>query len=330
MAVFYKIGVILPNCRLFGGVRRFFELGEIFIQKGHQMYIFTPDGVGPDWFQFSGTVDKLDNLHQYNLTLLFITEPVFLINLVNAQAALKVFYHVGPRASLSGVLKHSDIFIFSNSTNMYVYDKKKYGIETIKAIGGVHIPETAKEISSDQNPFTIMCYGRLARKGKGTNIVVKAAERLYKKGLPVKLLLFDSPLDDKGRKQLLDFKPKLPFEFIIDHPVNENAALFKRANVFVAVEKKGGWSNTAAEALASGVPLIASNTGTNDFLECNVTGLKVWRHSYFVQRAILRLMGDIPLQKKLADQGREKMREFSWNTLADFILHFIEKQEKEK
>lgn len=330
MAVFYKISVILPNCRLFGGVRRFFELGEIFIQKGHQMYIFTPDGVGPDWFQFSGTVDKLDNLHQYNLTLLFITEPVFLINLVNAQAALKVFYHVGPRASLSGVLKHSDIFIFSNSTNMYVYDKKKYGIETIKAIGGVHIPETAKEISSDQNPFTIMCYGRLARKGKGTNIVVKAAERLYKKGLPVKLLLFDSPLDDKGRKQLLDFKPKLPFEFIIDHPVNENAALFKRANVFVAVEKKGGWSNTAAEALASGVPLIASNTGTNDFLEYNVTGLKVWRHSYFVQRAILRLMGDIPLQKKLADQGREKMREFSWNTLADFILHFIEKQEKEK
>ena len=330
MAVFYKIGVILPNCRLFGGVRRFFELGEIFIQKGHQMYIFTPDGVGPDWFQFSGTVDKLDNLHQYNLTLLFITEPVFIINLVNAQAALKVFYHVGPRASLSGVLKHSDIFIFSNSTNMYVYDKKKYGIETIKAIGGVHIPETAKEISSDQNPFTIMCYGRLARKGKGTNIVVKAAERLYKKGLPVKLLLFDSPLDDKGRKQLLDFKPKLPFEFIIDHPVNENAALFKRANVFVAVEKKGGWSNTAAEALASGVPLIASNTGTNDFLNDNVTGLKVWRHSYFVQRAILRLMGDIPLQKKLADQGREKMREFSWNTLADFILHFIEKQEKEK
>ena len=330
MAVFYKISVILPNCRLFGGVRRFFELGEIFIQKGHQMYIFTPDGIGPDWFQFSGTVDKLDNLHQYNLTLLFITEPVFLINLVNAQAALKVFYHVGPRASLSGVLKHSDIFIFSNSTNMYVYDKKKYGIETIKAIGGVHIPETAKEISSDQNPFTIMCYGRLARKGKGTNIVVKAAERLYKKGLPVKLLLFDSPLDDKGRKQLLDFKPKLPFEFIIDHPVNENAALFKRANVFVAVEKKGGWSNTAAEALASGVPLIASNTGTNDFLEYNVTGLKVWRHSYFVQRAILRLMGDIPLQKKLADQGREKMREFSWNTLADFILHFIEKQEKEK
>lgn len=330
MAVFYKIGVILPNCRLFGGVKRFFELGEIFIRKGHQMYIFTPDGIGPDWFQFSGTVDKLDNLFHYHLTLLFITEPVFLINLVNAQAALKVFYHVGPRASLSGVLKHKDIYIFSNSTNMYVYDKKKYGIETIKAIGGVHIPETAKDISSDQNPFTIMCYGRLARKGKGTNIVVKAAERLYKKGLPVKLLLFDSPLDDKGRKQLLDFKPKLPFEFIIDHPVNENAALFKRANVFVAVEKKGGWSNTAAEALASGVPLIASNTGTNDFLEDNVTGIKVWRHSYFVKRAILKLMGNIPLQKTFAKQGREKMRAFSWNTLADFILHFIEKHKKEK
>lgn len=330
MAVSYKIGVILPNCRLFGGVRRFFELGEIFIQEGHQMYIFTLDGIGPDWFQFSGTVEKLDNLHQYPLTLLFITEPVFLTNLVNAPATFKVFYHVGPRASLKNVLKHKDIFIFSNSTNMYLYDKKKYGIETIKAIGGVHIPEEAKEISSNQNPFVIMCYGRLSRKGKGTNIVVKAAEGLHKKGLPVSLLLFDSPLDEKGRKQLLDFKPKLPFEFIIDHPVNENAALLKRANVFVAVEKKGGWSNTAAEALAAGVPLIASNTGTNDFLEDDVTGLKVWRHSYFVKRAILKMMGDIQLQRKLAGQGREKMKEFTWHTLAAFILHFIEKQAGEK
>lgn len=330
MAITYKIGVILPHCRLFGGVRRFFELGEIFISHGHEVFIFTPDGIPPDWFLFSGTVASLEKLQEHNLTLLFITEPVFLDTMVAADARLKVFYHVGPRAKLGDVLNHKDIYIFSNSTNMYLYDKKKYDIETIKAIGGVHIPEKAKVITAHQDPFAIMCYGRLSRKGKGTNIVVKAAERLYKKGYPVKLLLFDSPLDDKGRQQIEAFRPKLPFEFIVNHPVDENDALFKRADVFVAVEKKGGWSNTAAEALAAGVPLIASNTGTNDFLIHNITGLKVWRHSFFVQRAILKMLGDISLQQKLATNGREKMKEFSWHTLARFIMNFIDSKVKEK
>jgi glycosyltransferase involved in cell wall biosynthesis len=323
MASTYKIGVILPHCLLFGGVRRFFELGEIFIKQGHEVFIFTPDGIAPDWFTFSGTVIKLEKLPNYNLTLLFITEPVFLDAMVAANARLKVFYHVGPRAKLGNVLKQKDIYIFSNSTNMYLYDKKKYGIETIKAIGGVHIPEKAKEITADQHPFSIMCYGRLSRRGKGTNIVVKAAEQLYKNGHRVKLLLFDSPLDEKGREQIKAFKAKLPFEFIVDHPVEENDALFKRATVFVAVEKKGGWSNTAAEALAAGVPLIASNTGTNDFLIHNSTGLKVWRHSFFVKRALLKMMNDVTLQQKLAANGRQKMKEFSWDTLAHFILNFI-------
>jgi glycosyltransferase involved in cell wall biosynthesis len=330
MAVSYKIGVILPHCRLFGGVRRFFELGELFIHMGHRMYIFTPDGAAPDWFPFSGTIEKLENLDNHSLTLLFITEPVFLSNLLNAHADIKVMYHVGPRAGLGEVLKHPDILIFSNSTNMYLYDQKKYGIQTIKAIGGVHIPEQAKEINSPQHPFAIMCYGRLSRKGKGTNIVVKAARRLYKKGFAVKLLLFDAPLDDKGRQQIKDFNPGLPFEFILDHPVQNNAELFKRADVFVAVEKKGGWSNTAAEALAAGVPLIASNTGTNDFLTHHVTGLKVWRHSFFVERAIRKLMGNIALQQKLAYNGREKMKQYSWESLAAFIIYFIDDRLKAK
>lgn len=319
-----KFAVILPHTLLFGGVRRFFELGEIFIRHGHQMFVFTPEGKRPDWFNFSATVDALSNLPNYQLDCIFITEPVFLQNMLDADAALKIFYHVGPRASLTEVLKHKEIIVFSNSTNMYLRNKKKYGIETVKALGGVHIPVTAKEIKLPQDPFVIMCYGRLSRKGKGTGIVVKAAEKLYSRGNNVKLVLFDAPLDEKGRKQIAAFKPKVPFEFIVDHPVEKNEALFKRADVFVAVEKKGGWSNTAAEALSAGVPLVASNTGTNDFLVDGVTGIKVWRHSFFVRRAIKKLMDDIELQKTLASNGRAKMKTLSWEALAGFIMNFVD------
>lgn len=321
----FTIGAVLPHCKLFGGVRRFFELGELFIRQGHEMVILTPEGKGPEWFQFSGRVDTLENLDKHTFTILFITEPAFLNVLLGAESCLKVFYHVGPRANLNRVLKHKEVAVFSNSENMFLQDKKKYGIETIRKIGGVCIPDSPKEFEKDPKPFVIMCYGRLARKGKGTHIVTRAAEKLYRKGYNVSLLLFDTPLDEKGRKLVEKFRPKVPFEFVLDHPVQENTVLFKRADVFVAVEKKGGWSNTAAEAMAAGVPLIAGNTGTKDFLIDEKTGLKVRRHSFFVERAIRKLIDNPSLRQSLARNGREKIKEFSWEALSESILDYIQK-----
>lgn len=317
-------GVILPHTLLFGGVRRFFELGEEFIHHGHEMIILTPDGLIPDWFDFSGKIDKLDNIGNYSFSALFTTEPVFLSYLLNANSIKKIFYHVGPSASLHEVLKHKEIDVFVNSTNLFLQDKKKYGIEAVKAFGGVHIPAEPKTII-DKRPTVIMCYGRLSRRGKGTHIVVKAVERIYKKGGDVSLLLFDTPIDEKSKQLIENFKSTVPFVFVLNHPVDKNAELFKKADIFVAVEKKGGWSNTAAEALASGVPVIASNTGTRDFIIDGQTGLKVWRNSYSVERAIKKMINNVALRKQLAANGREKVKSLSWQNLANFIINFVSK-----
>ena len=40
-----KLGVLLPHTKLYGGVKRFLELGNIFVEKGHDFYVFTPDGL---------------------------------------------------------------------------------------------------------------------------------------------------------------------------------------------------------------------------------------------------------------------------------------------
>lgn len=313
-------GVILPNTKLFGGVRRFFELGKILHRKGHRMTIFSPEGQYPDWFEYPGEVQQLSSLDQYALDVLIITEHQFLKELVQANARVKCFYHVGPRAKLNDVLKHKDIIILANSTNMYLYDKKKYGIEAVKAVGGVHISKEPKILIESNEPFTIMCYGRLSRKGKGTGLVVRAAEKLHRLGYNVKLILFDKPLDEKSQRKIDEFKTSVPFEFILNHPVDQNEVLFKRADVFVAVEKKGGWCNTAAEAMACGVPVVASKTGTADFLIDGVTGLKVWRHPYFIRRALQKLIKDISLRRKLADHAYQKIQEFGWEPLSERML----------
>ncbi|TKK70854.1 glycosyltransferase family 4 protein [Ilyomonas limi] len=319
----YVIGAILPHTKLFGGVRRFFELGERFIQQGHQMIILTPEGLPPEWFHFSGKMDRLENMQQHHFTALFITETVFINELLLANALLKIFYHVIPTAKIDKILQHKEITIFVNSTSSFEYVKKRYGIELIKQIGGINLPAQTKDLHQPEDVFTIMCYGRLSRKKKGTRIVVKAAEKLHRLGYPVKLLLYDTPIDEKSKQLINNFHPKAPFEFVLNHPVDKNDELFKRASVFVAVERKAGWTNTAAEAMASGIPVIGTDIGTKDFLIPNETGIVVKRYAYFVRKALEKLINDKALRIKLGENGRRKIEAFSWDILANNILAFI-------
>jgi glycosyltransferase involved in cell wall biosynthesis len=69
--------------------------------------------------------------------------------------------------------------------------------------------------------------------------------------------------------------------------------------------------------------LIAAKTGTRDFLIHGETGLLVWRHSFFIQRAIKKLIKDKALARRLASNGRATIEQFSWARLADFIEHYI-------
>jgi peptidoglycan/xylan/chitin deacetylase (PgdA/CDA1 family) len=153
---------------------------------------------------------------------------------------------------------------------------------------------------------------------------VRACERLYRKGHKVRLILFDTPVDERARKLALDFRCKVPFEFITDHPVKENYSIFQKADIFVGAERKAGWSNTCAEAMASKVAVIATRAGTGDFLVHDVTGLRVYRNSLSLYRALRRLIEDPGLRARLAQAGYERIQRFTWDDLADRILGLFE------
>jgi glycosyltransferase involved in cell wall biosynthesis len=319
----HLIGAIVPTTKLFGGVRRFFELGERFIQHGHQMIILSPEGEKPDWFTYRSKVDKIENINQYKFTALFSMQKEVLPLLLAANASLKIFYHVLESEEIKDILKHPEIKIFANSTNILLHDRKKYGIEAFLQQGGVNLPATIKDVSNDDEVFTIMCFGRFVRKRKGTRFVVRAAERLYRGGYNIKLLLYDTPVDEKSKKLIEEFKARVPFEFVLNHPVADNESLFKRASVFVSAEKKAGWSNASAEALSCGIPLIATLSGTKDFLIHNETGLIIWRNSFSIARALKKLIKGKALRCRLSVNGRKKIESFSWDVLATNILAYI-------
>lgn len=321
-----RIGVILPNTNLYGGVKRFYELGSVFLKLGHEFIIFTPEGIPSSWYKGHIETVTLSQISAYPLDALFITEIRFLEDLLKADVRRRIFYFVRASDDIRILKKHPEVEVFANSTNVLEIARRKYKLEAFEAFGGINTKSYySKELKPKQagEPYIIMCFGRLAEKKKGTMLVVKACEQLYKKGYNLKLLLFDTPVNERAKAKIDNFKTKVPYEFVLNHPVEKNVELYHKADIFVAAEKKAGYSNTGAEAMASGIPLIATSSGTRDFLIHNETGIVVSRWSCKIRKAIVYLIEHPGVLQNLAKNGRKKIEEFDWEALANRIIAHI-------
>lgn len=323
------LGVILPHTKIFGGVKRFFEIGNILIRKGHQFMVFTPDGQPPGWFDFKGPVIKLEQISAYSFDALFTTEPDYVGELDKARTHLRIFYAVLQRRYIRKVASRKDLIVFANSGSLYRYLGGEKKENVYKCIGGIDTEKfrfRRREEKNPDDPFVVLVYGRFYRRKKGTSLVVKACEALYKHGYNLKLLLFDTPVDDEARRKVQQFTCALPFHFFVDFPVDKVAELYHQADLFVSAERNAGWSNTSAEAMACGVPVIATMSGTEDFLIHGDTGLVTWRHPWFIRRAIKKLYHDRDQCEKFVLNARKKIEEFSWENLAETIERIILKE----
>lgn len=321
------LGVLLPHTKLYGGVKRFLELGNIFVEKGHRFIVFTPDGQAPTWFNFKGEMQTFDHINDTELDALWTTTVKMMPRVLASKARHKIFYHVRKSEKLGKLLKNPNVEVFACSTNVYEHDLKKYHRTAFKAIGGVTIanyqPKRSYEVSS--RPFVVMAYGRLIERVKGTKYVVSACEKLYAKGYDIKLLLYDTPLDKGGVKRIREFTCKCPFEFVTNHPFNRNSELFNRADCFVSAEnpKYTGWNNTVAEAMACGLPVISTKAGTLDLLRDGKNGIRSARWRFCFARHIKTLYRDEKLRKRLGETARRDIVEFDWSVVAEKIITYL-------
>lgn len=318
-----RFAAILPHTLLYGGVKRFFEIGNILHELNHEMIVFTPDGKGPDWYMGPVVTLAMTELDDQTWDAAFITDIAFLNVLVRLRARLKVFYFVKASDNLRQLKKYPEVVVFANSSELSKKARRSFGLEPYDAFGGINTDYYVPKIHTEdhpEGPFVIMAYGRLSRPRKGTRFVVRACEKLYREGFNVRLLLFDTVVDEDSRKKCEAFSSKAPFEFVLNYPIDRNLELYHRADVFVSAEKHAGYSNTSAEAMASGIPVIATTSGTRDFLFHLETGIVVWRWTYGITRAIRKLMRDPHLRKRLATNGRARIETISWRKLTLRIL----------
>jgi glycosyltransferase involved in cell wall biosynthesis/peptidoglycan/xylan/chitin deacetylase (PgdA/CDA1 family) len=318
-----ELAAILPHTLLYGGVKRYLELGNIFVAKGHGFTIFTPDGKAPDWFRFSGRTVPLSGLADAKLDVLIMSEEVYLPQLLAANASLKVFYVISKNKALRGIARHPQIVFFANSTNTFERVSRITGITPFAAFGGVKLPAESRERArSGDGELTILTYGRLSARAKGSHLVARACERLYRRGVKVRLLLFDTPVNEAARRLVESFKCAVPFEYVLDHPVDRIHEIYGRADIFAVAERGAGWSNTCAEAMVNGLPVVATNSGTRDILHNGVTGFVVRRNVASITHGLLRLCRSAELRQTMGEAGRRTAKRFSWDPLAAKILQF--------
>ncbi|MCC2675403.1 MAG: hypothetical protein K0R58_2350 [Ramlibacter sp.] len=101
------------------------------------------------------------------------------------------------------------------------------------------------------------------------------------------------------------------------------AEFYRRVDCVVSAETFAGWANLAAEAMASGVPVVCTRPGTEAFAEHLETALVVEQPApRDLADAILRLRNDAALCSALADEGRRRIEEWPWERYArDLLQH---------
>ena len=210
-------------------------------------------------------------------------------------------------------------------------DSRNFQNSPLRRIPGLR-PSEAKTFASDPissfqsnssfkkpNYKTVITVSRLVYKN-GIDILIKAVARIKKEIPNVRLLILGGGEEEKSLKNLttnlalnenVEFTGEVPNEKIYEY--------LAQADVFVRPSRSEGLGTAFLEAMASGLPIIATMVGgIPDFLKDGETGFfcKV-DDPKDLSRKILTIFENDLLRKKLARNGQELvLRDYSWDNIA--------------
>jgi len=327
-----KIAAVLPHVEIFGGVRRYLEIGNEFSRRGNYFVLFHPDGNKPEWLHFKGLTQPFSSLGKEKFDIGICSEYSVLPYFEKLETKAKFFYFLLEGHKQEKEVARRNYFFLGNSEGICRRIEKKYKVPCLGAPGGVN-PEFFYPVKREngKEELRILCYGRIFRKRKGVQYVIRAVEGLYRKFPHLKLILFDSLVGEDRKDPRPMIKIRVPYEFHLNLPQSKMAWLYSQADIFVSAEWRAGWSNTSAEAMACQIPVVCTRSGTRDFAFHDKTALVVpFPLPLLLRRQIKRLIKDEELRLRIERAGNEKIRMFSWASLVDKLEEIFKQQAKLK
>ncbi|MEP7028627.1 MAG: glycosyltransferase family 4 protein [Candidatus Eisenbacteria bacterium] len=319
-----RIAAVLPHLEVFGGIRRYLMLARVWGSWGHEVTLWTPGGEPPRWLDTPARVRHLgEDPGPEPWDVVFTPQPALLDAARALPATRRVYYCVlEDERGESRALAASDFALMANSGPLRARLARRSRRPVLDGIGGID-PDFFHPYAEarDTGRLTVMAYGRRSRPKKGTDLIVRAVERVAPRFPSLELALFDHIGPGNERDPREGFAPRVPFRFTINPGQDELARRAARADVFVAAERKAGWCNTAIEAMSAGVAVVCTPSGTRDFARHGETAWVVpIRHSFFLARGLARVLSDPALRARLQAAGPGAVRPYAWPILAGKIL----------
>jgi glycosyltransferase involved in cell wall biosynthesis len=171
---------------------------------------------------------------------------------------------------------------------------------------GVEVPPL---IAEEAEPPEVLFAGRLSPEKGILDLLAAAADDM-------KLTIVgDGPLRDKVPGAV---------GFV---PHDELGPLYDRAAIVAVPSHREGFGVVCAEAMAHGRPVVAGAVGgLLDLVVDGQTGVLVPPHDVAALRqALLRLLADRQLRRRLGENARERVRQhFSWDRVTELTLQAYE------
>lgn len=195
---------------------------------------------------------------------------------------------------------------------------------------GINVEEFKPNISlRDKGDFIITPGASRITSRKGLKYLIEAIYKLSKKYPQLRLKIMGDGDGEKIKleKMTKDFNIQDRIDFLGRIPREKTFSHYQEAGVFVLPSLNEGMSNAMLEALATGLPIIATDTGgSKELIEEGKNGYMIkMKDSQDIAEKIEKLINNSELKKKMGEYSRKKALELSWKNVAEKYCQLYKK-----
>jgi len=233
----------------------------------------------------------------------------------NSEGLKELALESSPSQDISVITNGINISDFKPDTNFinnYINNNLNNSINNINNDLNNNINNHTYNKSKKLN---IVCISRLIER-KGINFLLEAIKKLKKKN--IKLILVGEGKQENELQELakdLEITDMVEFKGYVDH--DDIADIYQESDLFVLPSFNEGMSNALLEAMASGLPVISTDTGgTSELIDGN--GILIQKgNSNEIAQAISKVMDDPETLMQMGFKSREIAETMSWEAVAE-------------
>ncbi|PIP27954.1 MAG: hypothetical protein COX29_03580 [Candidatus Moranbacteria bacterium CG23_combo_of_CG06-09_8_20_14_all_35_22] len=189
---------------------------------------------------------------------------------------------------------------------------------------GINIEEfhPDAEILKEEKTFNILFVGRLIER-KGGIYALEAFRDLAKKHNNVKLLIAgEGPLQEEYKKFAKEnnLEDMIDFLGIVKHC--EIAKLYQKSHIFILPSLSEALGNVTQEALASGLPIITTDTGAAELMNGNGFIIKK-KSSQDIFDGLEKIINNENLRQEMSQKSRKISQSMSWAETANHYMRIL-------